>query len=397
MLYILLICLIISIIITGILIRNYFTFEPLVDTTNTLKNDTLLSVCIPARNEEKNLSRCLRSILFQNYKKIEICVMDDHSDDKTWHIMNEYQTQYPDKVRIFKSSPKPDGWLGKSWACHQLSKQAKGDYFIFIDADTWMDQGVLIATIQQFKKYKLDSLTVWPQQITKSFWEKVLIPMLYYVLLGFLITDYVTNIPKWIPAFLRKYISPLFAAANGQFIAFSKDVYQKIGGHEVVKHEIVEDVELSRIIKRSGFRLRMFHGIGSFYCRMYNNRLEIRDGFRKNFLAGFHYNIFLFVLAGIFHIIMYILPVVLFVYGLISSHQLILSLSFLVLALTLFQRILLADWFKWNKWYAFSHPLGVLWFQYLGILSVTDYLLKRNVNWKGRSIKLKTGSSHTRL
>lgn len=399
MVTLLLIDILFTVIISIILIQNYFELKPILSDDKSRpyskkqnKDKPLVSICIPARNEGKNIRKCLNSIMNQNYPYLELLVLDDRSTDNTWSVLERVQHEYPEKIEIIKGKKKPEGWLGKSWACHQLSLKAKGNFLIFIDADVWLESKVITSVVQRFQEYNLDCLTVWPQQITLSFWEKVLVPLLYYTLLGFLITKYVNRTPRWIPSIMRKKLSPLFAAANGQFIAFKKGSYRKIDGHASVKNQIVEDVEIARQIKKAGFKIRMFHGIKSVYCRMYENESEIRNGFRKNFLAGFHYNLPIFFLAGLFHLMLYILPVILFLYAFILLNHTILLLTGFILLIIMAQRLLLSWWLKWDLLYVFTHFFAVLWFEYLGILSVLDYLLKREVKWKERNIKFEKTS-----
>ena len=382
-------------IVSIILSRNYFTFESIRAKDSLLQNspkaerDVKVSVCIPVRNEANTIRKCVESIIVQDYPNLEICVLNDQSTDETPTILEELKSNYPERLHIFQGEQKPDDWLGKPWACHQLSLVAQGEILIFLDADVWMESNIVSATVHRFNEYQLDGLSVWPQQIMRNFWEKVLIPMLYYVLLGFLVTDYVTQTPKWLPAYFRSRLSTLFAAANGQFMAFTKSAYEQIGGHQSVKNEIVEDVELSRQIKKTGLKLRLFHGVGGVYCRMYANKSEILEGFRKNFLAGFRFNIILFSAAAIFHIMVYVLPYITLIISIFWDRLLILALSLLVILITIFQRLFLAKWFKWDLIYSFTHLIGVLWFQYLGILSISDFLMNRKVKWKDRPITIK--------
>ena len=365
-------------IVSGILIRNRLTFESLeTGTQKTLgmssKDFPFISICIPARNEELNIEKCVHSLAKQDYPNYEILILNDCSTDHTAEILKKLEMKYPSKIKIFDGSPKPDNWLGKPWACYQLSQKVTGSFLIFADADTWFEPQVLNHIIHRFRQYDLDFITVWPQQIIKTFWEQVLIPMLYYALLGFLITDYVTELPKWIPKFLHPHIAPIFTAANGQFIALKREAYQKTGGHAAVKNEVVEDMALSKLARISGLKMRMFHGVNQVFCRMYRNHRDIYEGFRKNFLHGFNKNVFLFLLAALFHLLIYLFPVYTLLTGLLIPGKSLILLSILALILPVMHRFILSFWFRWKPVYSFAHIPGVLWFEWLGIRVLFDF------------------------
>lgn len=345
-----------------------------------------ISICIPARNEERNIKKCVESALQQNYDNLEVLVLDDNSDDQTPEILNTLKKKYPGKLAVFKGQPKPGNWLGKPWACHQLSQEADGKILIFIDADVWLHTKTVSRLVRTMGSDVIDFATVWPQQILGTFWEKVLIPLIYYALATLLPVAYVRKNPRWLPKTIRKKVGPLFAAACGQFMAFKRPAYDKIGGHKAVKSDIVEDVALAKAVKKQGLSMDMYHGVGSVFCRMYTSHQEIRDGFRKNFLAGFNFNIPLFVFMSILQAVVFLLPLVTLFYGFFAtsiSHILISAISIIIVWT---HRAILAKWFKWQPSYGLLHALGVIWFQWLGVDVLRDYFGDRSAKWKGRSI-----------
>lgn len=389
MYYLLIITNLILLVLSFVLIRNRFMFRPLSSVPDDIlsglpsESRPSVTVCIPARNEEKTIKRCVESILTQNYDSIEVLVLNDHSDDATGSILDNLAKANPGKLNVFQGKPKPEGWLGKQWACQQLSEYATTDLLVFADADTWFEPDAIQKTASAFQNYNADMLTVWPSQHLETFWEKTLIPLVYYALLSFLPTHYTFRRPLWMPALFYNRFGSVFAAACGQFIAFRSFAYHLIGGHASVRTEVVEDVELARLTLKNRMKVLMLHGVGTVNCRMYTNQREIREGFRKNFLAGFRYNIPLFFLSAAVHILVFVFP---FIVPFLTTDPLILLLSVSAIILILLHRLLLASWFNWNFIYTFTHPVGVLWFQYLGITVLTDYLLKRKITWKNRSI-----------
>ena len=367
-----------------ILLRNRFDLTALC--LEKTEAEPKLSVCIPARNEEQNIKKLLESLVQQTYKNFDVLVLDDHSDDSTREIVRSLQNKHPELIKLHQGEEKPDDWLGKPWACHQLGNKATGDYLLFLDADTRLYPDALNGVSSSFQKYKTDMLTVWPQQVLGTFWEKTVIPLIYYALVTLLPAIYVYRNPRWMPPPFREKFRPAFAAACGQFIAFKAEVYQKVGGHASVKNQIVEDVELAKIIKKSGFSLRMFHGVGSVRCRMYQSEKEMFEGFRKNFFAGFNRSVPLFLSAALLHLIVFVLPFITLPVAWLHLYRTMFFLSAASVIIILLHRLILSVWFRWDPLYAFTHPVGVLWFQRLGIKSLIDFFTGSKPKWKGRNL-----------
>lgn len=368
-----------------IFLRNRVDLTPLYTMRESNENPKI-SVCIPARNEEETIGKLLASLKNQTWTNYTVHVLDDQSTDHTFEIADSYQKKYPGKFFIHSGEDKPKGWLGKSWACYQLSKKTNGKLLLFLDADTEIKSTFLEHTVYSMAHYNLDMLTVWPRQKLITFWEQTIIPVVFYTLLTLLPAIYVYRVPRWIPSNLRKKMAPKFAAACGQCLAFRRDTYEKIGGHESVKDQVVEDVELAKVIKEYGYTLRMFSGIGSISCRMYSNRTEILEGFRKNFLLGFNNNIVAFIAAAILHLIVFVLPFFTFILSFMLFDPVIFFLSVASVSIILIERLILAIWYKINPFYAFTHPLAVLWFQMLAIVKIRDYYSGRMSVWKGRNV-----------
>ncbi len=375
---------------TVILLRNKQHFTPLsmAEEAQFSKDSPKVSICIPARNEEQVIERCIRSALRQNYPNFEVIVLNDNSTDATDEKLSSLKQNNPnaDRLLVIQGKPKPDEWLGKSWACQQLAEAADGDILIFADADTWFEKRTVARVVRTMGQDIVDMLTVWPLQVLDTFWEKMIIPLVYYALLSLLPVHYVYRSPRWMPKFIRKQFSPMFAAACGQFMAFKAHAYHQIGGHQSVKDKVVEDVQLAKKIKEAGFSMRMYYGSQSIACRMYHSEKEIRAGFRKNFLAGFRYNMPLFILMGLLHFITFILPVIILVFALITWNIPLLWLSGVAVSLMLLHRFLLARWFGWSMLMGLLHPVSVAWFQVLALIVVNDHLADRTTNWKGRPI-----------
>lgn len=247
-----------------------------------------VSLLVPARNEARVIGRTVTTLLNQAYPDLEVIVLDDDSADNTAALARAAAAGDP-RLRVIPGEPLPPGWLGKNWACHQLSRAATGDVLIFTDADVTWERGALNALLAHLRATNADLLTVWPRQETVTWGERLVIPTVALVVLAYLPLVAVHHLP-W----------SIFAAANGQCLAFRRDAYAAAGGHAAVRADIVEDIALARRIKRAGRRLRMAAGGALLHCRMYHSWPEVRDGLAKNIVAG-HGGRIMLLLSTAFH------------------------------------------------------------------------------------------------
>lgn len=262
---------------------NYLFSQTLKNSVDACSYNPLVSILIPMRNEEMNISRLLDSIYNQTYKHIEIIVLDDNSNDNSYEIASGYANKIPN-FKVIKGDELPKDWLGKNWACHQLSLQAKGELLLFVDADVEFKPNALTSLLILMVKYKLNALSVFPTQIFSSLGEKLVVPLMNWILISFL------------PLILvRKSKFKSLVAANGQVLLFHRNTYSQIGGHQSVKDQPVEDMELARKIKNLKMRIGTFLGGELIFCRMYDGFRSSIDGFSKNFYKGFklHWIVFL--------------------------------------------------------------------------------------------------------
>ncbi len=255
-----------------------------------------VSILIPARNEAANIGNTLCDLLNQDYARFEVIVLDDRSTDETAQAARA-AAQGDSRVRVLSGAELPSGWLGKNWACHQLAQAARGDLLLFTDADVRWSPGALSALITLSHTTRADLVTVWPTQITETWGERLTVPLMALVIIGYL------------PALAAHFIPwPAFAAANGQCLLFRRSAYERVGGHAAVKNSIVEDIQLSRRIKARGLRLRMVDGAGLIACRMYQGWRAVRDGYAKNILAGYGGRVTFLLLASVFHWLVFFAP-----------------------------------------------------------------------------------------
>lgn len=334
----------------------------------------LVSVLIPARNESAVIATTVKSFLAQTYPSFELLVLDDQSTDDTDKLALQAAAG-DSRLRLLYGQPLPQGWIGKSWACHQLVQQARGEIIIFTDADTLWHPQALASLVAHQQSTNADLLTIWPTQITHTWPERVIVPLMMMVIMGYL------------PVLMTHY-SPfsIFAAANGQCMAWRRNAYQRIGGHTLVSHNVLDDVTLARAAKRHGLRLRMADGNHLIACRMYDSWLTVRNGFAKNILAGYGNSVPFLLFGALFHWLIFLSPYLL----LLGPHA---PLALLNLALGLALRAISAWYTHQRVVDALTLPLGVLLMTRIAWQSIRWHY-DGGVIWKDRRIISQTGSNH---
>lgn len=348
-----------------IAVYNFFTAPQLRKTNNKIEKPGLVSILIPARNEENNITDCVKSVLKQDYENTEIFILDDNSTDRTASIVAELSNKNQN-VKFISGKELPEGWLGKNWACHQLSQNAKGKYLVFVDADVRLNENAITASIDKMKGKSLKALSVFPTQIIKTFGEALITPLMNWILLSFLPLNLV-----------YKSQNKSFVAANGQFFLFEAEFYKKLGGHEAVKNETVEDMAFARLIKQSGEKFLTCLGNEFIRCRMYSNFSEGFAGFSKNFFPGFKLSPLIFILFLLFIESVFLFPILL---SLFYSKFIIQSL------IILSTQILVLQTSRQNVIFSLLHPLQIIVLFAVGVNSTIKTKLGK-LKWKERIIK----------
>ncbi len=289
-------------ILTIITIFNFFTAPKLKTKYTDEFDQKLVSILIPARNEESNISKALLSAINQTYKNIEIIVIDDQSTDNTANIVQHIIQKYPNKkIKLYSGTPLPDGWNGKSWACYNLAQYAKGDFLLFIDADVVLNKYAISSSIDVMQRDNVDLLTVFPAQITKTIGEKILVSTFMDWLLAVFLPIRIAN---------ALYISSL-SAACGQYMLFRKDAYHAIGGHACVGKNITEELEIAKTLKRNKYKVHLYITDDLVFCRMYKNFKTAFNGFANTFYAGTKMKTITFYIFVTTIFLAYIIPLLL--------------------------------------------------------------------------------------
>lgn len=344
----------------------------------------LVSIVVPMRNEEKNARRCIESLLSQRYPNFEIIAVDDRSKDNTINILKELASEYT-CLDVIEGASTPEGWVGKNHALWQGIKQAKGDWYLFVDADTASEPYMLTSVIRYAENDKVDMLSISPFQILETFWEKVVQPVIFSSIYQAFPQEKI-NDPK-----SKK------AAAIGQFILIRRSVYEAVGGHSAIRNKIVEDFALANLVKGSGYKLRVLRGIKLVRTRMYTNFSEMWEGWTKNLFIGLGRRWRNLVYFVVLLLAWGIIPPVLVTWSLanLAFQRFYTPLSLLILVESIFLLVLTiyVAWqatrlFAISRYYSFTFPLGIA--VYIGIVLYSAYKVAsgEGVTWKERVYRL---------
>jgi glycosyltransferase involved in cell wall biosynthesis len=323
-----------------------------------------VSILIPVRNEEHTVHGVLGDLLLQEYKNIEILIFDDESEDNSVAVIQDCMTRDP-RIRLIHSNGLPEGWLGKTHACHILSRHATGDYFLFLDADVRIKRDAVARAVSTLNHYSLGMVSVFPRQILETSGEKMTVPVMNYILLSLL------------PLVLvRTSGFSSFAAANGQFILFRALDYHALLPHERMKKNAVEDIAIACLYKKNHIPIACLVGDESIRCRMYKSFQDAVHGFSKNVTSFFGNS---FLLAVLFWLVT-TAGVVFIAIGM-PLFILILYLAFYLLTRVIISRISEQNILQ-NILFILPQQLA------LGLFinrAVGNAIFKR-IQWKGRNI-----------
>lgn len=338
----------------------------------------LISVVVPARNEETNIERCVRSVLAQSYRNLELIVIDDQSTDATPEILARLAAE-DTRVRVVQKGPLLPGWTGKNHAVACGAESAQGEWIVFIDADISLHRGALSAAYTVAKHKKVSLLTLWAKQRLESFWERVAQPVIIGMSLPIDPMQHV-NCPK----------HPDVAYANGQFLMVLRSVYERLGGHTAIRDQVLEDQLLSLRFKQANEPILMMDGSRVLETRMYSSLEQLWEGWSKNNFLALRRNLWLLVGSLVSVYFVAISPFVMVLFGLLASIELQNAL-YIPLMLNVIAAGMMV-WMRWQTrylfdtpaWYLLTHALGGVIFMGIMLNSAYRHLTKRGVTWKGR-------------
>jgi chlorobactene glucosyltransferase len=235
----------------------------------------LVSVVVPARNEAHNIERCVRSLLNSKWPSLEVIVVDDRSEDATGPLVRAL-AEADVRVRVIDGAPVPEGWFGKQWACAQGASAARGSTLVFTDADTAHAPTLITRSMHAMHARALDFLTVGGFQELGSFWERVVMPQVFYMIA----TRYGGA------GTVNRARRSRDKIANGQYLCFTRACYDAIGGHASVRGKAAEDLALAQLVHARGMRGELVIGAHELSTRMYTSLAEVVNGWTKNIVTA---------------------------------------------------------------------------------------------------------------
>ncbi|NHK30662.1 MAG: glycosyltransferase [Asgard group archaeon] len=338
-----------------------------------LTKEPFVSIIVPTLNEENNIEKCLKSLRALNYSNFEIILSDGGSSDKTVELAKKYT----DKIIVEKELP--EGWIGKNYGCHLGSEVARGEILLFTDADTWHKPNSLRITVSVLLKKKAGLFTMLPYQDIKKWWECI-IPI--YFFLSHLTSGGIkrVNDPKEHDSFL----------GIGQYLLFTREAYDKIGGHIRIKGSIIEDYAFARVVKMQLHSLYYTSGRKIVYVHMYPESFRhCWTGFKKVLYAGTKLTpprritiSLIFALSTIISPVMIILTAI---YATSIAWVIIMSAAYLLKLIAF-----VIDWHNKGKHYWMTYiffPFLMLFFIFTMIASTFEITVRKTTVWKGRRYK----------
>lgn len=355
---------------TLVLINSIFNIRRIKNLKNVKvikENLPKISVLIPARNEEKNIEKCVKSILNQNYPEFELIVLNDNSTDLTPQILDKLKENYP-RLIIIENVSLENGWLGKANACQKLYEESKGEILVFIDADTIHKEDSILKAVSFFVKTQSDLVTIFPQEIVDSFFEKLIIPFMNFALMCFY---------------------PLIPFANGQFMLYKREVLDKFNGFQKIKGEVLDDIKMANLLRINKYKVNILSGKDISFCKMYYDTKSLFYGFIKSYFAIFDYHLLLSIFVFTYLIFSFSYPFIML--GLKFSYNLKeINLITNIIILLVSYSIFLITYIKFNYplYMSFLFHLTILLNSIIGYLSIIYTLTGKRV-WKERRLPKK--------
>lgn len=355
----------------GLFLVNLRAYLPLQKASGRGRGEAGVSVLIPARNEEQNIRATLEAVLANQDCEFEVIVLDDHSTDHTAAVVSEF-AQRDARVRLESAPPLPAGWCGKQHACHVLGQLARYPLLVFIDADVRLAPDALARMAEFMQRSEVALASGVPRQELGTFSERLLIPLIHFILLGFL--------PMQL---MRRDKRPALSAGCGQLFIARRNAYHQCGGHAKLHDSLHDGLKLPRVFRQAGFTTDLFDATDLATCRMYHTNAETWRGLGKNATEGL-------AAPGT------LLPMTVFLFGgqvmpfLLLGCAVWLSwfglvLTVLAAALACLPRLIAVRIFHQPLSVALLHPLGVLALLTIQWRAHIRQIAGRPAEWKGRS------------
>ena len=331
-----------------------------------------VSVLIPARNEERSIAAAIQSVLASHDVTLELIVLDDSSTDRTAEIVSELAARDA-RLRLERAPALPAGWNGKQHACWHLASLARHPVFCFLDADVRLGPLALKRMLTELHPDSTGLISGFPRQQTETWLEWLLLPLIHFILLGFL--------PLPGERFTRRVG---FAAGCGQFLMVRRSAYFQTGGHSAIRTTLHDGLRLPQLFRRHGIQTHLYDLTADATCRMYRNAGEVWRGLSKNATEG----IAAPSRIGLFTVLLFfgqVLPLPLLLAALATGNNHAYQLALAAFSFGLMQRVAAAIRFRQPMRSALLHPVGILVLLVLEWTAFTRKLLGHPASWKDRS------------
>ncbi|MBI4836713.1 MAG: glycosyltransferase [Candidatus Abawacabacteria bacterium] len=364
----------VSLFLAGHALYNlFFCLKPSKKHAKPNANHGLVTVMIPARNEEKVIEKCLRSIMKQDYPQWEAIIYNDQSSDQTGAIADSLAKEDP-RICVMHGKHLPEGWVGKNHGCYQMSQKAKGHWYLFGDSDTVYEPDAISRALATADEHGLEFLSFFPRFDNYTFGERALLPLFYFYVCSFVPLTQITTNPH-----------PHVVAVNGSFILVKQSLYEQIGGHVAVKDKILEDVLMGRHTKSLGHKVGYGDGTSLYSVHMYDNVRGIWEGFSKNAFSFFGWNYLHATLFILFIFIFCFFPFVAIVLGWLNHNLIFLLTGLISGAVYLFTMLVLSFQMRQGLWGVIMFPISI----FLSLAVIVNSMIRvatgKGLTWKGRS------------
>jgi len=331
-----------------------------------------VSALIPARNEEASIAASVAAALASQNVELEVVVLDDHSTDRTAEIVQTL-AQSDSRVRCLTSEPLPAGWNGKQYACKQLADAAKFDHLVFIDSDVRLAEDALSRLLHRKQRTAVALLSAFPHQQTGTWLEKWIIPLMHFILLGYLPLHR-----------MRDGTDPAFAAGCGQLFLTRRDQYELAGTHQAIAESRHDGLKLPRAYRKAELVTDVVDGTELAQCRMYHNAAEVIRGVLKNAVEGIANPKLIVPFSGLL-LGGAVLPLVTLAWSIAQSDWISATVSAVAVVVGHAPRAIAAKHYRQSWMGVLLHSVTVLVFVLLQWVALANHLLGRQVAWRGRA------------